>query len=320
MTSGPDLASSSVTATAAFYERSSAVGALRTALRMSQRLWPSLAVRMAQALFLTPLPLKWLQRGDPWGPAWQVEALPFEGASVTLYRPSARATATAATDAPAAGDPQRPTVLLTHGWAGHARQLQPLAEALLAAGLDPVIVEMPGHGRSSGWRSSLPQFARALDYVANALVARGARLRAVVAHSLGGSAAAHAMARGLPAERLVLIAAPDAPRDYTFMFARVFGLTERTRAAMQGLIESREGLWMSQFDAAWSAPRVGQPTLIVHDDDDTVNVAASATRLAAHMTRRELYRTRGLGHRRVLKDADVLARVRSFVVNDPWGG
>lgn len=298
-----------VTATTAFYDRSSAVDLLRAALGASQRLWPALAVRLAKALFLTPLPPRWLQRGAPWGPDWHRESVSFERASVTLYHPLSSAWPGDVT----ALDLSRPQVLLTHGWAGHAGQLRPLAEALRDAGLNPVIVEMPGHGRSRGWNSSLPQFARALDFVANALVQRGATVRAVVAHSLGGSAAAHAMARGLPAQRLVLVAAPDAPRDFTFAFAQVFGLTERTRSAMQHRIEAGEGLWMAQFDAAWSAARVAQPVLVLHDEDDRVNAAESARRIAGHAASADLHLTRGLGHRRILSDPGVLERVRSFV-------
>lgn len=299
------------TATAAFYERGSAVGLLRTAHRAAQRVWPGLAVRLAQRVFLTPLPPKWLHRAGPWGADWHTETVPFEGASLTLRHPLRTAWPGDVT----ALDLSRPQVLLTHGWAGHGRQLRPLAEALQAAGLNPVVVEMPGHGRSRGWRSSLPQFARALDFVANGLVQRGGELLAVVAHSLGGSAAAHAMARGLPARRLVLLAAPDAPRDFTFQFAHVFGLTERTRSGMQLRIERSEGLWMSQFDAAWSAPRVRVPTLVVHDRDDRVNGVAAAHRFETLLADPRLLVTHGLGHRRILTDPAVLAAVAAFVAS-----
>ena len=301
------------TATAAFYERGGAVGLLRGLLRASERVWPALAVRLAKALFLTPLPPRWARRGRAWGPGWHVESMPFEGASLTLYHPLRSTWPGDVT----ALDVSRPQVLLLHGWAGHGGQLRSLADALADAGLNPVVVEMPAHGRSAGWQSSLPQFARALDFVTDGLIERGGCVRAVVAHSLGGAAAAHAMARGLPADRLVLVAAPDAPCDFTFAFARVFGLSERTRASMQRRIESSEGAWMSQFDAGWSGPRVTRPTLVLHDEGDRVNVVASARRLAALIVGSELHLTRGLGHRRILEDADVLARICAFVSPSP---
>ena len=99
-------------------------------------------------------------------------------------------------------------MLLVHGWAGDAQQMLTLAEALAQAGFDPVLLDFPAHGRSGGWRATLPQFARALW----AASARLGPLHAVVAHSLGALAAAHAAANGLPVGRLALLAPSPPPR------------------------------------------------------------------------------------------------------------
>ena len=93
--------------------------------------------------------------------------------------------------------------------------------------------------------ATLPQFARTLEYACARLNADGVHLHAVIAHSLGGSASAFAVGRGLATNSLVLIAAPDCPRDYTRMFAHVFGLGERTRVAMQRRIERRRRAFSS---------------------------------------------------------------------------
>ena len=142
----------------------------------------------------------------------------------------------------------RPVALLVHGWGGHARQMLPLAETLAQQGLRPVLIEMPAHGRSAGSVSNLPQFARAIEYVVARLQQEGHTLRAVVAHSLAANATAYAASRGLPVERIVLLAPPASPREYTRLFAHVFGLSESTRAAMQKRIEAREGVLMLQFE------------------------------------------------------------------------
>ena len=197
--------------TSAFYSASPGLRLFRWALVASQRLWPSLAVRAAYRLFGTPLPPKWLTRRTAWDAGWRIERWPFENASITVYsRPAA---------------PHGPVVLLVHGWGGHAGQMLPLAEALGRQGLRPVLIEMPAHGRSAGSVSNLPQFARAIEYVAARLLQDGHHLRAVVAHSLAANAAAYAASRGLPAERLVLLAPPASPREYTRLFAHVFGLS-----------------------------------------------------------------------------------------------
>ncbi|MFO1244734.1 MAG: alpha/beta fold hydrolase [Ramlibacter sp.] len=285
-------------ATSAFYQASPGVRLFRVALGTSQRLWPALAVRAAFRLFCTPLPPRWLSRRGAWDARWRTESWPFEDASVTVYTQAAA--------------PHGPVVLLVHGWGGHARQMLPLAEALAAQGLRPVLVEMPAHGRSRGATSNLPQFARAIEYVAARLQQDGHRLRAVVAHSLAANAAAYAASRGLPTERLVLLAPPASPREYTRLFAHVFGLHESTRAAMQKRIEAREGILMPQFEPDAVGPRIRVPTLVVHDRGDSINRFADGQAYAHAVRGAELVATQGLGHRKILKDAGVLGRVAIF--------
>ena len=273
-------------------------------------LWPSLAARMATRLFLMPLPPKWLQRGTAWGVQWQIRNWPFERASITVYRYQA----TASCDADAATAKTRPHVLLMHGWGGSAGQMQSLANALADEGFVPIVIEAPAHGRSKGSTATLPQFARTLEYVSARLAEEGIRLHAVVAHSLGGSASAFAVGRGLVTHGLVLIAASDCPRDFTRMFAQVFGLGERTRASMQRRIEAQEGILIDQFDAAVCAPRIKVPTLLIHDKNDTVNAYASAERFLQHLPSGTLVQTAALGHRKILKDRKVHSTIAAFLM------
>jgi pimeloyl-ACP methyl ester carboxylesterase len=286
-------------ATSAFYQAGPGIRLFRLALGASQRLWPSLAVRAACRLFLTPLPPKWLNRRRPWDAAWRVERWPFERASVTVYSQAAA--------------PHGPVVLLVHGWGGHAGQMLGLAETLAARGVRPVMVEMPAHGLSGGAVSTLPQFTRAIDYVAARLLQQGHTLRALVAHSLGASAGAYVTSRGLPVERLVLLAPPASPPEYTRLFAQVFGLSEATRAAMQRRIEAREGILMQQFEPAALGTRIRVPTLVVHDQGDSINQFADGQAYAHAIAGAQLMATVGLGHRKILKDVQVVARTAQFI-------
>ncbi len=286
-------------ATSAFYQASPGLRLFRLALGASQRVWPALAVRTAFRLFCTPLPPRWLQRTASWGPEWRTESWPFEDGSLTVYSPAAA--------------PHAPLVLLAHGWGGHAGQMLPLAEAVARAGLRPVLLEMPAHGASAGSISNLPQFARALEYATARLQQQGHRLHAVVAHSLAANAAAYAASRGLPAERLVLLAPPSSPLEYTRLFAAVFGLSERTRARMQARVESREGILMRQFEPAQVSPRITRPTLVVHDRGDSINRFADGEAFAGAIAGARLLPTEGLGHRKILREAAVLEQVAAFL-------
>lgn len=290
---------SSLEATAAFYNTSPVTRLFRWGLGASQRLWPALAVRVAYRLFGTPLPPRWLARRRVWPADWAISVWPFEDASITLYtRPVA---------------PHGPVVLLVHGWGGHAGQMLALADSLQAQGLRAVILEMPAHGRSAGPTSNLPQFARAIDYSAARLQQQGFSVNAVVAHSLGANAAAFAASRGLPVRKLVLLAPPASPHEYTRLFAQVFGLSERTRAAMQKRFEAREGILMPQFEPQAVGPRITQATLVVHDRRDSINRFADGVAFSEAISGASLLATQDLGHSRILKDAGVLQAVASFL-------
>lgn len=296
------MSPSAIEATSAFYATSPGLRLFRLSFTTVQRLWPALAVQAAYRLFGTPLPPRWMARRRPWDAPWQIGTLPFEDASITLY------TRTSAPDAPNA-----PVVLLVHGWGGHAGQMLALAEAVADLGLQPVIAEMPAHGRSRGAISNLPQFARAIDYLGARLQHQGQPVRALVAHSLGANAAAFSVSRGLPVERLVLLAPPASPRAFTHLFAAVFGLSESTRAAMQQRVETREGVLMAQLEPAVVGPRIQRPTLVVHDREDRINAFADGLAYQQAIGGAQLLATQGLGHRKLLKDPQVLDALKDFL-------
>jgi pimeloyl-ACP methyl ester carboxylesterase len=270
---------------------------LALALRLSQGVAPALTTRLALRLFFTPLPLKLAARRQLLPAPWRVEHWPFERGSFAVYRRDA-----------ADGSP-RPTVLLVHGWAGDALQMLPLAESLAQAGLDPVLLDFPAHGRSAGWRATLPQFVRVLW----AASARLGPLHALVAHSAGATAAAHAVANGLPVARLALLAPSPPPALFLGWFARSMGLGEAVPQRMGAAIERVEGVPLARFEPAWLGPRLALPTLVVHDEGDRISPLAVGQRVAHSIAGARLLITQRLGHRRVLADGAVAAAVAAHL-------
>jgi pimeloyl-ACP methyl ester carboxylesterase len=278
---------------AAFYAGSGLARWIGAALRATERLSPATATRLALRLFFTPTPSKLVARRRPVPAPWRGERLPFEHGNVVLWRRDGAAGRTAA---------PRPRVLLVHGWAGDAMQLRELGDTLFAAGFEPLLLDFPGHGRSDGWRSSLPQFERTLF----AVQARVGPLHGVVAHSLGALASLHAAARGLAVQRLVLLA-PSAPPGLVLRwFGHLFGIGERLAQQMHETIERREGTPLHEFEPGWLGARLRQPVLVLHDHDDRAAPLAAARALVHALPDAYLHETRGLSHRRVLRDPAVL--------------
>ncbi len=295
---------STIQATTVYYDKNPFTQLLRWTLATTETLWPRLAIRFATRLFSTPLPHKWSHARRAWDNSWTLESCSFENASVTLY-------ADQSTQSNLAG----PYVLLVHGWGGRAAQMLPLASAMRAQGLRPILLELPAHGRSQGTQSNLPQFARAIDYVAARLAQDGKPLHAVVAHSLAANASAYAASRGLATQRLVLIAPPASPFEYTKLFAKVFRLSEFTRAAMQKKIEASEGILMRQFEPDAVGPRIAQSVLVVHDSKDSINPFADGLAYQQAIAGARLIQTEGLGHRHILKDENTVRQIVDFVAS-----
>ncbi|MDM4767149.1 alpha/beta fold hydrolase [Pelomonas sp. SE-A7] len=267
---------------ALFYADGFAARLLRQGLRLAQGLGPRYGGALALRLFSTPLPPKWAGRRALPAP-WRGEDWQFDGRSLRRWRH-------------AESDGTRPRVLLVHGWGGRSAQMLALAEALWREGYDPVLLDWPAHGHSGGWTSNLPQWRRALF----AVVAELGPLHAIVAHSLGAVAALSAAARGLPVQRLALLATSAPPATVLGWFSNAFGLGDATRQELRRRLERLSDGPLEQFEPGWLASRLHLPVLLIHDEQDRAAPFELAGRLAQALPQARLISSQGLGHRRVL--------------------
>ena len=201
------------------------------------------------------------------------------------------------------GPQEAPAVLLAHGWGGNAAQMRGFVPHLLAAGFRVVAYDQPAHGLSEGKLTGLPDFAGALAAVA----AHHGDVRYLIAHSLGGSAAALALARGMQLERAVLVSPPSDLVGHSRRFARWYWMPEPLRRAMQAAIEERFGLRWAELETARLAPKLTTPALVIHDHGDRVVPWTQGAALARAWPGARLLSTVGLGHGRIL-ESEVTAR------------
>lgn len=201
-------------------------------------------------------------------------------------------------------------VFLQHGWEADSADLSTIGQALEAAGFRLALVDGPAHGASEGRTAGLPWFAEGLGALADQL----AQPFAVVGHSMGFPAAVRAMTRhGLAPERVVSLGAPDAlPRNVRFQ-AGAMGLSDRAVALMLEAVSERFGEPAENFDIAKDAPALAAAALIIHGRGDTVAPPEGAQRIAEVWPGAELALFDDLGHRGVLRDERVVARVAGFL-------
>src|SRR5262245_45312765 len=215
----------------------------------SRFLFPELAGTLAERLFLTPP-----RSRDAAAAALDlIEArssiVEHKGRSIVTWRWGSR-------DAPA--------VLLAHGWGGHAAQMRGFVFPLLGAGFRVITYDQPAHGVSEGKLTGLPDFADVLSEVAW----HYGEVQAVIGHSLGATAAALALARGLRVQSVVAVSPPADLVGYSRRFARWHWIPEPVRGAMQAAIEERYGVRWSELELARLAPRLRARALVIHDRDD----------------------------------------------------
>ncbi|WP_028049284.1 alpha/beta fold hydrolase [Cellulomonas sp. URHD0024] len=209
-----------------------------------------------------------------------------------------------------------PRVYLVHGWGGHRAQLAAFVEPLVTAGFQVIAYDAPSHGDSGPGglgrrRSSLVELMDAIETV----IAAHGTAHAVVGHSLGAAAVALAVLDGTPADRLVLIAPPAEPVEYTRAFARALGFKEKTRQLLLQRMEVLANRPLSDLVIPTrSAGRTDLPPLLVlADRTDKESDPADGERIAESWPDAELRMTDGLGHRRILRDPATIAAVVDYL-------
>ncbi len=207
------------------------------------------------------------------------------------------------------GNEQEPPVVFVHGWGGNAGNHAAGIRAVVQAGGRAVAFDAPGHGRSEGTLACAPAFARALTAVAQ----ETSPLRGVVAHSLGGSATCLALGSGMPAERVVLLAASSQVEPVLAAFAAREGFSpELTRETQRVAAEEFTA------DEASALPNVrrlrGVPALLMHDPEDREMGYEHSAAIAGAWPGAVLVAVPKVGHRSILRAQAVVGRACRFVL------
>jgi pimeloyl-ACP methyl ester carboxylesterase len=208
-----------------------------------------------------------------------------------------------------------PAVYLMHGWGGRGSQFGALVEPLLDSGRRVVMFDAPAHGESDHGpagprRTNGLEFAKALD----AVFVKFGPAEAVVAHSLGTISTYLALRFGwLGTERLVFVAPMVESVSLFDGFQGALGFGARTRRAFDRAVDEWVGIPVVEFDARFQAGQVDRrPTLVITDRDDRQTPYADVVDFARTIDA-PLITTEGLGHRKVLRDPEVVNSVVEFV-------
>ena len=222
----------------------------------------------------------------------------------------------------AAAGAARGRVLLVHGWNSRSLHLVSLAKSLNAAGLDAVLLDLPGHGASTGRHLHLGKGIEAVD----AAWRHHGPFDAFVGHSFGGAVALNAAIGAsmcIPARtpgKLVMLASPNSMPAFFRRFAAHVGLPKAAEDALGRKVLTILGRPLETIVSAEQLADLPIPALVVHDMDDTDVLYADALRMTRAGRHVRLHTTSGLGHRRILKDKAVHGAVRDHLLAPPETG
>ncbi|MEM1182071.1 MAG: alpha/beta hydrolase [Acidobacteriota bacterium] len=281
-----------------------AITAIRTYFSAMQRIAPRVAGRQAFRLFSTPR----FRRPTPPAVVDVMErserfSFEVEGEKVIGYR----------WDAADAGAPR---VLLVHGWESRASRLAIWVDPLLHAGFSVVAFDAPGHGESSGRRSSPILFSRA----ARRAVDHVGAIDGVIGHSLGGLSSAIAITaaelideRRLDPRRLLILAGAESGAEAMGFFCSALGLPDDFLPVLLDGAAELSGHRPATFDGHRILARRPVETLWLHDPEDGEASWVGAQRVAEAAPHVEVVAVEDVGHHRIARDPNVIRRGVEFL-------
>jgi pimeloyl-ACP methyl ester carboxylesterase len=276
-----------------------AVMALRLWFRVSGAVAPALAARFAVYLWLRPQRHRPPAREQALLGRAQHAFMHHAGKRIAVYQWG-----------------KGPTVMLVHGWSGRGAQLGEFVEPMVAAGYRVVAFDAPAHGRSDGRDTTLPDISE----VILRLVSEFSPVHAVIAHSFGVPCVLFALQQQGFAQRVVAFSSPATLDVVVEKFSGILALSPRTVQIMRDLLMRRFGadMW-TRFSAQHMARSIGLLALILHDRDDRDIPWRESEAVALAWPQARFLRTEGLGHRRILRDPEVIDRVVRFLVQEDMG-
>jgi len=206
-----------------------------------------------------------------------------------------------------------PGVLFVHGWNGRGIQFNRFISPLLRAGYSAITFDAPGHGESGGKTSSYFELTDTVRAMMN--LQNGFSIKAIIGHSLGGSAIINALSKehiSLPA---VLIAPALRLKQLLFNTFNLHGIPEVIYRKAIEEYEHRFGYTLESDDPCELLPALGIDLLIVHDRQDQAIPFQDSEDIAKAWPNVVLHETEGLGHKRILADRSSVELISDYVIS-----
>lgn len=199
-----------------------------------------------------------------------------------------------------------PVILLVHGWAGRALQLDAFVAPLVAKGCKVVAFDHKGHGESSSRFSSYPEIVRSSQLVA---AHYADTLYGVVAHSIGSNAILKVSENFERTLKIVAVAPMENFLGWLDKMRMKMGIYEHLFAQVIRQIETDAELNLSELCVFDYEKIKRHDLLLVHDKFDRMNKISASYEIQKNLNGTHLIETEKLGHSRILSNQRVVDSV-----------
>lgn len=207
----------------------------------------------------------------------------------------------------------RRKMLIVHGFESSAVNFERYVNASVKKGYEVLAFDAPAHGRSSGQKINAIIYR---DFITHIYLKYGP-IQTFIAHSFGALAASMALAEIKHDEnyRLVLIAPATETKTAIDLFFEFLRLDDAgIRREFEAIITQISGHPVSWFSVSRALQKIKAKILWLHDEDDTTTPLKDVYFVKKqNYTNIEYVITKGLGHSRIYRDAEVGKRIVEFI-------
>lgn len=268
---------------------------LRTKLKLISCLSVKWAARIAFKIFTTPYRKSNKQKPSIFNSANSIK-LNVEGQTIMGYCWNTSSTQ---------------KILIVHGFESRAYNFESYISPLIDKGLCVYAMDGKAHGLSDGKTITLPEYIMMFQELEKMV----GQFDGFIAHSFGGLAVClYQEQLKQPDSRLVLIAPATETSTSLTLFCKFLKLDEKIKRGIYQLIESASGNSVNYYSLNRIIPKLENKILWIHDEDDEITPISDVSELLLKKQENvEFMITKGLGHRRIYKDPDVMGKVLNFI-------
>lgn len=203
--------------------------------------------------------------------------------------------------------------MIIHGFESSVVNFDRYIDALIKKGYEVLAFDAPAHGRSSGRQITAVIYKDLIRHVYD----QYGPIQTFIAHSFGGLAVCLALSeiRHDENDKIVLVAPATETKTAIDLFFRLLHITDdAVRKEFDEIILRVSGYPASWFSIPRALKKINASVLWLHDEDDTTTPLNDVRKAQKENLSNVAYViTKGLGHRKIYRDAEVSKKIMEFV-------